>query len=58
MDEIAEVKAKIKEAEGVLAESIENLQKNPDDYSAKLIVVSMENHLSDLLKKLDSLEVK
>lgn len=58
MNEIAEVKEKIKEAEGVLAESIENLKNNPDDYSAKLIVVSMENHLSDLLKKLDSLEVQ
>ena len=58
MNEIAEVKEKIKEAKGVLAESIENLKNNPDDYSAKLIVVSMENHLSDLLKKLDSLEVQ
>lgn len=58
MDEVAELKEKIEKAEAVLAESVENLKKNPDDYSAKLIVVSMENHLGDLLKKLDSLEAE
>jgi len=56
MSELAELKEKTREAEKVLAESLENLKKNPDDYSAKLIVMSMENHLCDLLKQLDALQ--
>ncbi len=56
MNELEVLQEKIQKAKKVLAESLENLQRNPDDYSARLIVVSMENHLGDLLKELDSLQ--
>lgn len=47
------LKEQIAQAEVVLAESKENFEKNPDDYSARLLLMSMENHLADLLKKRD-----
>lgn len=53
MSDVDKIKEEIEKAEKILAESIENLKNNPDDYSAKLIVMSTENYLNDLLKKLD-----
>jgi len=53
MSDIEKIKDEIEKAEKVLAESIQYLNENPDDYSAKLIVMSTENYLNDLLKKLD-----
>ena len=53
IDTIASLKQEIEKAEIVLAESRENLKKNPDAYSAKLLLISMENHMADLLKRLD-----
>ncbi|CAG35383.1 hypothetical protein [Desulfotalea psychrophila] len=38
----------IEQAELILAESQENFKKNPEDYSARLLLLSMQNHLADL----------
>ena len=54
MDQINSLKQQIEKAEIVLAESRENFEKHPDEYSARLLLMSMENHLSDLLKQLDA----
>ncbi len=56
MDTIESLKEQIRKTEKILAESLENLKKNPDDYSAKLLVMSTENYLADLLRKLDELK--
>ena len=42
----------ILQTEKVLAESRENLNQNQDSYSAKLLLVSTENYLNDLLIEL------
>lgn len=52
------LKEQITKAEVILAESRENFEKNPEDYSARLLLMSMENHLTDLLKQLDKEEGK
>ena len=54
MSPIDSLRSQIEKAEVILAESRENLDKNPEDYSARLLLVSIENHLSDLLKQLDA----
>jgi hypothetical protein len=51
------LKEQIKKTEIILAESRENLAKNPDSYSARLLLMSTENYLADLLKQLDTLQV-
>jgi hypothetical protein len=56
MDTVDSLKEKIEKTEIVLAESRENFEKNPDSYSAKLLLMSTENYLVDLLKQLDSLK--
>jgi hypothetical protein len=53
MNQIESLQVQIEKAETVLAESRENYEKNPESYSAQLLVMSIENHLSDLLKQLD-----
>ncbi len=53
MSDVEKIKEEIAKTEKILSESIEYLKDKPDDYSAKLIVMSTENHLNDLLKKLD-----
>lgn len=55
MDERAQILAEIEKITPILKESKENYDKNPDDYSAQLLLLSSENHLADLLKKLDNL---
>ncbi len=55
MSEIDSLKLQIEKAEAILAESRENYEKNSDEFSAKLLLMSMENHLADLLKQLDSI---
>jgi len=54
MDIIESLKGQIEKTEVILVESRENYEKNPDSYSAKLLLMSTENHLSDLLRRLDS----
>lgn len=56
MDQLDSLKQEIAKAEVILAESQENFEKKPDDYSARLLLMSMENHMADLLKRLDSIE--
>lgn len=58
MNEIEAIKEEIKKAETILIESRENLANNPDNYSAKLLALSTENHLMDLSRKLDLLYLK
>lgn len=53
MSKIESFKEQIEKTETILAESLENLEKNPESYSAKLLVMSTENYLADLLKNLD-----
>lgn len=57
MENVESLKIQIKETEKILQESAEYLKQNPDDYSAKLLYLSTENHLSDLLRKLDLAEM-
>ncbi len=56
MSEIDSLKEQIAKTEVILAESRENFEKNPDQYSAQLLLMSTENHLVDLLKQLDSIK--
>lgn len=49
------LKEQIEKTKIILAESQENLDKNPDSYSARLLLMSMENYLADLLIQLDRL---
>ena len=58
MDQIDSLKEQIAKTEVVLAESRENFEKNPDSYSARLLLMSTENYLADLLKQLDKLQTK
>lgn len=54
MDKIESLKKEIEKTKVILAESRDNYEKNPDDYSAQLLLLSTENHLADLLKQLDA----
>lgn len=56
MSEIDSLKERIGKTEVILAESRENYEKNPDSYSARLLLMSTENYLTDLLKQLDTLK--
>lgn len=51
-----DIEKEIAEARKILEESQNNLAEKPDDYSAQLLVLSMENHLGDLIKKLDQIQ--
>ena len=55
-NEIDSLKKKIEKTKSILAESQENYRENPDQYSAKLLLLSTENYLADLLKQLDALQ--
>lgn len=46
---------KIEKAKVVLAESRDNFEKNPENYSARLLLLSTEIYLADLLKQLDTM---
>jgi hypothetical protein len=56
MSEIDSLKEQIEKTEIILAESRENYKKNPDQYSAKLLLMSAENYLTDLFEQLDILK--
>jgi|APLow6443716910_1056828.scaffolds.fasta_scaffold1086765_1 predicted tellurium resistance membrane protein TerC len=55
MSQTDTLKEKIEKAKGVLAESRENFEKNPENYSARLLLLSTEIYLADLLKQLDTI---
>lgn len=54
MRQAESLEEQIKKTTAILAESRENLENNPDSYSAQLLYMSTENHLADLLRKLDT----
>ncbi len=56
MDKINKVRQEIEKTKVILKESQENYKKNPDDYSAQLLLLTTENYLTDLLKELDTLQ--
>ena len=53
MSRVDELKKEVEKAEAVLAESRANYEKNPENYSARLLLMSTENYLADLLRELD-----
>ncbi len=53
MKTIDDLKREIAKTEVILLESQENYKNNRDDYSAKLLLMTTENYLADLLKQLD-----
>ena len=53
MSEIESLREQIEKTKIVLADSRENFEKNPDSYSARLLLMSTENYLADLLAKLE-----
>lgn len=55
MSQEESLKKQIEKTKIILAESQENLVKNPDSYSARLLLMSTENYLTDLLLQLDRL---
>lgn len=55
MNEIDSLKEQIKKTEVILVESREHYEKNPGVYSARLLLMSTENYLADLLQRLDAL---
>ena len=57
MNHVDSLKEQIEKTKGILKESQDNFAKNPDSYSAQLLLMSTENYLVDLLKELDAAEV-
>lgn len=55
MSKIESLREEIQKTEVVLAESRENFENNPDSYSARLLLLSIDNHLADLFKQLERL---
>jgi|GEM_PF-1789610 len=55
MNDIDSLKEQIAKTEKILAEAKENYEKNPEEYSAQLLLLSTENYLNDLLQQLDFL---
>ncbi|TKB06029.1 hypothetical protein [Desulforhopalus sp. IMCC35007] len=53
MNHIDTIRKQIEETQVVLRESQENFVKNPESYSARLLLMSTENYLADLLRELD-----
>ena len=58
MSTLESLKEQIAKAEVVAAESREHFHNNPDDCSARLLLMSTENYLADLLKQLEGLQKK
>ncbi|BHH85914.1 hypothetical protein [Desulforhopalus sp. 52FAK] len=56
MNTTRSLKEQIEKTKTILVESRENYEKNPESYSAQLLLMSTENYLADLLKELDTLE--
>lgn len=56
MSEIDSLKEQIEKTKIVLAESQENFEKNPNSYSARLLLMSTENYLADLLTKFEKIK--
>ena len=57
-DKIDSIREQINKTEIILAESRENLLNNQGSYSARLLLISTENHLEDLIRQLHDEEAK
>jgi len=55
MSEVDALIEEIKKTEVILKESQENYEKDPG-YSSQLLLMSIENHLADLLRKIDAIK--
>ena len=53
MDDVEKLLEQIEKTKVILAESQENYKNNPDSYSARLLLMSTEAYLADLLRELD-----
>ncbi|WP_176761113.1 hypothetical protein [Desulforhopalus singaporensis] len=53
MGQSESISEQIEKAEKVREEAKQNFAQNPDDFSARLLLVSIENHLADLYRQLD-----
>lgn len=58
MNEREKLLEQIEKTKVILAESKENYEKNPESYSARLLLMSTEGYLTDLLKELEALRTK
>jgi len=56
MDQMEKLMEQIEKTKVICAESQENYEKNPESYSARLLLMSSEGYLTDLLKELDILK--
>ena len=56
MDQVEKLMEQIEKTKVILAESQENYEKNPESYSARLLLMSTEGYLTDLLRELDTLK--
>ena len=56
MNDVEKLLEQIEKTKVILAESQENYENNPDSYSAKLLLMSTEAYLSDLLKEIDAIK--
>ena len=56
MDQVEKLLEQIEKTKVILAESQENYEKNPESYSARLLLMSTEGYLTDLLRELDTLK--
>jgi len=56
LTELEKILEEIEKTEQILKESRENYDKNPENYSARLLLMSVENHLADLLRRRDCLQ--
>ena len=56
MEQIETLMEQIEKTKVILAESQENYENNPESYSARLLLMSTEGYLTDLLKELDTLK--
>jgi hypothetical protein len=52
-DRIKHLQREIAKAKAVLAESKANYDSDPSSYSARLLLMSTENYLGDLLRELE-----
>jgi len=57
-DKINSIREQINKTEIILAESRENLLNTHGSYSARLLLISTENHLEDLIRQLHDEEAK
>ncbi len=56
MSEIDSLREQIEKTKIILVESQENFERNPNSYSARLLLMSIEGYLADLLMKREKLK--